>query len=264
MNVKGKVVIVTGGASGIGKAMVERFHKDGALALIVGDLNGAGAEAVARSVGGIAVAADVTREADVQKLVQVGQSQFGRIDLFCSNAGISIGDPDIDNAASTPNDGWALAWGVNVMAHVYAARAALPGMIARGEGYFLNTVSAAGLLSQIGSAVYSTTKHAAVGFAEHLAIAEREKGIGVSILCPQAVDTPMLGGAAGSQNVDGVLSPAAVAAAVVEGLAEERFLILPHPQVTTYMQRKTGDYDRWLKGMVRLRRGVIDGAKGSR
>ena len=264
MDVKGKVVIVTGGASGIGKALVERFHKDGAQALIVADLNRAGAEAVAASVGGISVATDVTREADVQKLVDLAQSKFGRIDLFCSNAGISIGDPDIDIAASTPNDGWALAWGVNVMAHVYAARAALPGMIARGEGYFLNTVSAAGLLSQIGSAVYSTTKHAAVGFAEHLAIAEREKGIGVSILCPQAVDTPMLGGAAGSQNVDGVLSPAQVAAAVVEGLAEERFLILPHPQVVTYMQRKTGDYDRWLKGMVRLRRGVIDGAKGSR
>ncbi len=264
MDVKGKVVIVTGGASGIGKALVERFHKDGAMALIVADLNRAGAEAVAASVGGIAVTTDVSREADVQKLVDLAQSKFGRIDLFCSNAGISIGDPDIDNAASTPNDGWALAWGVNVMAHVYAARAALPGMIARGEGYFLNTVSAAGLLSQIGSAVYSTTKHAAVGFAEHLAIAEREKGIGVSILCPQAVDTPMLGGAAGSQNVDGVLSPAQVAAAVVEGLAEERFLILPHPQVVTYMQRKTGDYDRWLKGMVRLRRGVIDGAKGSR
>jgi NAD(P)-dependent dehydrogenase (short-subunit alcohol dehydrogenase family) len=264
MNIKDKIVIVTGGASGIGKAMAERFHKDGAKGLIVADLNGPGAEAVAKSVGGTAVQADVTREADVQKIARMAEDKFGRIDLFCSNAGISIRDPDIDNAASTPNDGWALAWGVNVMAHVYAARAALPGMIARGEGYFLNTVSAAGLLSQIGSAVYSTTKHAAVGFAEHLAIAEREKGIGVSILCPQAVDTPMLGGASGSQNVDGVLSPDQVAAAVVEGLADERFLILPHPQVTTYMQRKTGDYDRWLKGMVRLRRGVIDGAKGAR
>src|ERR1700753_3697584 len=128
MNVKDKIVIVTGGASGIGKAVVERFHKDGARGLIVADLNGAGAEAVAKSVGGIAVQADVTKEADVQKVARTAEEKFGRIDLFCSNAGISIRDPDIDNAASTPNDGWQLAWGVNVMAHVYAARAPLPGL----------------------------------------------------------------------------------------------------------------------------------------
>lgn len=264
MKVADKVIIVTGGASGIGKAMAERFHREGARAVIVADMNGAGAEAVANSVGGIAVQADVTREADVQKIARAAEDRFGRIDLFCSNAGISRADPDIDNPGSPPDAAWELAWGVNVMAHVYAVRAALPGMIARRSGYFLNTVSAAGLLSQIGSAVYSTTKHAAIGFGEHLAIATRENGIGVSLLCPQAVDTPMLGGAAGSQNVDGVLSPADVAGAVVAGLDAESFLILPHPQVTTYMQRKTGDYDRWIRGMVRLRRGVIDGAKGGR
>ena len=264
MKVAGKVVIVTGGASGIGKALVERFHKEGAKALIVADLNGAGAEAVAKSVGGIAVQADVTKEADVQRIARTAEEEFGRIDLFCSNAGISRADPDIDNPGSPPDAAWELAWGVNVMAHVYAARAALPGMIARKSGWFLNTVSAAGLLSQIGSAVYSTSKHAAIGFGEHLAIATKENGIGVSLLCPQAVDTPMLGGAAGSQNVDGVLAPSDVAAAVVAGLAAETFLILPHEQVVTYMQRKTGDYDRWIRGMVRLRRGVIDGAKGSR
>jgi NAD(P)-dependent dehydrogenase (short-subunit alcohol dehydrogenase family) len=264
MKVADKVVIVTGGASGIGKALVERFHREGAAALIVADMNGAGAEGVAKSVGGLAVQADVTKEADVQKLVRMAEERFGRIDLFCSNAGISRGDPDIDNAGSAPNEHWELAWGVNVMAHVYAARHALPGMIARKSGYFLNTVSAAGLLSQIGSAVYSTSKHAAIGFGEHLAIASKENGIGVSLLCPQAVDTPMLGGAAGSQNVDGVLAPTDVAEAVVKGLEAESFLILPHEQVTTYMQRKTGDYDRWIRGMVRLRRGVIDGAKGSR
>ncbi|MDP3494033.1 MAG: SDR family oxidoreductase [Hyphomonadaceae bacterium] len=264
MDVSGKVVIVTGGASGIGKALVERFHREGAKAVIVADMNGPGAEAVAKSVGGIALQADVTKEADVQRIVRTAEDGFGRIDLFCSNAGISRSDPDIDNPGSPPDGAWELAWGVNVMAHVYAARAALPGMIERKSGWFLNTVSAAGLLSQIGSAVYSTTKHAAIGFGEHLAIATKENGIGVSLLCPQAVDTPMLGGAAGSQNVDGVLSPDDVAGAVVAGLAAETFLILPHEQVVTYMQRKTGDYDRWIRGMVRLRRGVIDGAKGGR
>jgi NAD(P)-dependent dehydrogenase (short-subunit alcohol dehydrogenase family) len=264
MQVRDKVVIVTGAASGIGKALAERFHKDGAKALIVADQNGAGAETVAKSVGGIAIVSDVTKEADIQKIVRTAEEKYGCIDLFCSNAGVGGPDPEIDNPGSAANDRWALAWGVNVMAHVYAARHALPGMIARKSGYFLNTVSAAGLLSQIGSAPYSTTKHAAIGFGEHLAIAGKENGIGVSLLCPQAVDTPMLGGAAGSQNVDGVLSPAQVASAVVEGLANESFLILPHPQVTTYMQRKTGDYDRWIRGMVRLRRSVIDGSRGGR
>jgi NAD(P)-dependent dehydrogenase (short-subunit alcohol dehydrogenase family) len=234
MNVKDKIIVITGAASGIGKALAERFAREG------------------------------TKEADVERLVRTAESVCGRIDLFCSNAGISRSDPDIDNPGSPPNANWDLAWGVNVMAHVYAARYALPGMIDRKSGWFLNTVSAAGLLSQIGSAVYSTTKHAAIGFGEHLAIAAKENGIGVSLLCPQAVDTPMLGGAAGSQNVDGVLSPADVAEAVVQGLAAETFLILPHSQVTTYMQRKTGDYDRWIKGMVRLRRGVIDGRTGAR
>lgn len=257
MKLQGKVVVVTGGASGIGKALVERFHKEGAEAIVVGDLNAGGAEEVARSVGGIPVAADVTLEADVRRLVGAAEDRFGRIDLFCSNAGVSVRDADLDNAASAADAGWALGWGVNVMAHIYAARAALPGMIARRSGYFLNTVSAAGLLSQIGSAVYSTTKHAAIGFGESLAITHRQHGIGVSLLCPQAVDTPMLGGARGSQSVDGVLSPEEVAESVVAGLADERFLILPHEQVLTYMQRKTGDYDRWIRGMARLRDTVM-------
>ncbi len=259
MKVEGKVVIVTGGASGIGKALVERFHKEGAAALIVADLNGEGAKAVAEQVGGLSLRTDVTKEADVQALARLAEDRFGRIDLFCSNAGVSVRDADMENAASTGNEGWELGWGVNVMAHVYAARAALPGMIARGDGYFLNTVSAAGLLSQIGSAIYSTTKHAAVGFGESLAITHKNHGIKVSILCPQAVDTPMLGGAQGSQNVDGVLSPADVAQTVVEGLDLETFLILPHPQVLTYMQRKTSDYDRWIGGMARLRDKVMAG-----
>jgi NAD(P)-dependent dehydrogenase (short-subunit alcohol dehydrogenase family) len=259
MQVRGKVVIVTGGASGIGKALVERFKREGAEGLIVADLNEAGAKAVADSVGGLSLRCDVAREEEVDALAKLAEERFGRIDLFCSNAGVSVRDPDMNNAASADNQGWALGWGVNVMAHVYAARAALPGMIARGEGYFLNTVSAAGLLSQIGSAVYSTTKHAAVGFGEHLAITHRSQGIRVSLLCPQAVDTPMLGGAQGSQNVDGVLSPEQVAEVVVEGLDRESFLILPHEQVLTYMQRKTSDYDRWIGGMARLRDKVMAG-----
>jgi NAD(P)-dependent dehydrogenase (short-subunit alcohol dehydrogenase family) len=262
MEIRGKVIVVTGGASGIGKAMAERFHREGAKGVVVADLNGQGAEAVAHDIGGIAVQADVTREEDVVRVVRAAEQTFGPIDLFCSNAGISVRDADLENAASTADAGWTLGWGVNVMAHVYAARAVLPSMIARRQGYFLNTISAAGLLSQIGSAVYSTTKHAAVGFAEHLAIAHKEHGIGVSVLCPQAVDTPMLGGARGSQSVDGVLSPEAVAQCVIEGLEAETFLILPHPQVVEYMRRKTADYDRWLKGMVRLRRSVFDGERG--
>ncbi|HET9161679.1 MAG TPA: SDR family oxidoreductase [Caulobacteraceae bacterium] len=264
MNLSGKVAVITGAASGIGKALAERFHAEGARGLVLADLNEEGVRGVAASLGALGMPCNAAREADVTAVARAAEARFGQIDIFCSNAGVSVRDADLDNAASAADDGWALAWGVNVMAHVHAARACLPAMIARGEGYFLNTVSAAGLLSQIGSAVYSTTKHAAVGFAESLAITHRHHGIGVSILCPQAVDTPMLGGAAGSQNVDGVLSPAAVAQAVVEGLAEEHFLILPHPQVVTYMQRKTGDYDRWIRGMARLREQVMEGARGAR
>jgi NAD(P)-dependent dehydrogenase (short-subunit alcohol dehydrogenase family) len=262
MDIQGKIIVITGGASGIGKAMAERFHKEGAAGLVLADLNGDGAKVVAETVGGAGAACDVSNEADIAALVKTAQDRYGRIDLFCSNAGIATRDADMDNAASSPNALWQRDWGVNVMAHVFAARHALPGMVAQGGGWFLNTVSAAGLLSQIGSAVYSTTKHAAVGFAESLAITHRNQGIGVSILCPQAVDTPMLGGARGSQSVDGVISPEAVAESVVNGLAAETFLILPHPQVVEYMQRKSGDYDRWLRGMVRLRQSVIDGSRG--
>jgi NAD(P)-dependent dehydrogenase (short-subunit alcohol dehydrogenase family) len=253
MNLQGKVVVITGGGSGIGKAMAERFRAEGAAGIVVADLDAAAAQATADAVGGVAVKANVAVEADVQRMVAQAEARYGRIDLMCSNAGVSVRDPDFNNATSASNEVWTLGWEVNVMAHVYAARAALPGMIARGGGWFLHTVSAAGLLSQPGSPVYATTKHAAVGFAEALAITHRSQGIGVSMLCPQAVDTPMIKGARGSQAVDGVMSAADVAQCVVDGLAAETFLILPHPQVLTYMQRKTGDYDRWIGGMARMR-----------
>ncbi|WP_312166014.1 SDR family oxidoreductase [Phenylobacterium sp.] len=262
MEVKDKVVVVTGGADGIGAALARRFAREGAKAVIVADRNGEGAAAVAREIGGEAVTLDVSDGAAMAAMVADVEARHGGIDLFCSNAGVGGGDPDKQNAASSPDEVWNRAWNVNVMAHVHAARAVIPGMQARGGGYLLNTISAAGLLSQIGGAVYSTTKHAAVGFAESLAITHGDQGIKVSILCPQGVDTAMLrqGDAASQpQNLDGVLSPDDVAESVVQGLAAESFLILPHPVVLTYMQRKTGDYDRWLGGMRRLRARMVGG-----
>ena len=260
MRVAGKAVVVTGCANGIGRALAERFAQEGARHVAVADLDGTGAAAVAQALGGAGFRCDVSDERDVRRLVAATERAAGPIDLFCSNAGVVDPDPDPNNGASAAAERWARAWGVNVMAHVYAARAVLPSMVARGEGYLLNTVSAAGLLSQIGSAVYSTTKHAALGFAESLAITHRDHGIKVSVLCPQAVDTAMAaGGDFLGADVDGVLSPEAVAEAAVAGLEAERFLILPHPSVRTYMSRKVEDYDRWLGGMAKLRRTLLAG-----
>lgn len=261
MDIKDKVVVVTGGAEGIGAGLSRAFAKAGAAVVVVADRNGDGAAAVANEIGGEAVTLDVSDGAAVAVMVADIEARHGRIDLFCSNAGVGDGDPDKQNAASSPDAVWQRAWGVNVMAHVYAARAVTPGMAARGGGYILNTVSAAGLLSQIGGAVYSTTKHAAIGFAESLAITHGDQGIKVSVLCPQGVDTAMLraGGDNQPQNLDGVLTPDQVAQSVIEGLEAERFLILPHPEVLTYMQRKATDYDRWLGGMRRLRAKIMGG-----
>ncbi|MGH7123090.1 MAG: SDR family oxidoreductase [Stellaceae bacterium] len=255
MRAAGQVVVVTGGASGIGRALAERFHADGAKAIVVADIDRAGAEAVANEIGGAAIRCDVGREADVAALIEETERRFGPIGLFCSNAGIVAGFDLNADIASASNEDWARSWAVNVMSHVYAARTLVPCMKARGGGYFLITVSAAGLLSQIGSATYSTTKHAAVGFAESLATAHRADNIRVSILCPQGVDTAMLRGLPqGPASLDGVLTAEEVAAAASAGIERESFLILPHPEVEIYMRRKIENYDRWIGGMAKLLR----------
>ncbi|WOJ96559.1 SDR family oxidoreductase [Congregibacter brevis] len=255
MDVKGKVVVVTGGGNGIGKGLCERFAAEGAAQVVVADLELDSAKAVADAVNGSAYEVNVRDEAQIAAMVVDVIAKFGHIDLFCSNAGIIALDGPPWYATSAPNDTWQAMWDIHVMSHVYAARACLPSMLERGEGYFLNTASAAGLLSQVGDAAYSTTKHAAVGFAESLAITHGDAGVKVSCLCPQAVATRMIGDSeGGTAGVDGILTPADVAEAVVQGLSEERFLILPHPEVAKYRERKTADYDRWIGGMRKLRR----------
>jgi NAD(P)-dependent dehydrogenase (short-subunit alcohol dehydrogenase family) len=258
VDVAGKLVVVTGGGNGIGKALCERFHREGARKVIVADLEHDSATAVAATVDGEAFGVNVRNESQLQAMVTEVEAQHGGIDLFCSNAGIIALDGEPWWATSAPNETWQAMWDIHVMSHVYAARACLPGMLERGSGYFLNTASAAGLLNQIGDAAYSTTKHAAIGFAESLAITHGDDGIGVSVLCPQAVATRMIGAAGdgdgGTAGVDGVLTPEDVAGAVVAGLAAETFLILPHQEVVEYRKRKTDDYDRWLGGMRKLRK----------
>jgi len=244
-----KHVVVTGGASGIGRALCIRFAAEGTRAIVVADRDGDGAARVAEECGGTSFAVDVAAEDQVRALVADAEGRSGPIDLFVSNAGIGIG-----GGVEVADEEWQRIWDINLMAHVYAARALLPGMLERGDGYLLNTASAAGLLTQIGSAPYAVTKHAAVALAEWLSVTHGERGIKVSVLCPQAVRTAMT---AGSQNggvagVDGMIEPEDVAECVVAGLATEQFLILPHPVVEEYMRRKVGDYDRWLRGMRRL------------
>lgn len=260
MELGGRVAVVTGGASGIGAALCRRFAAEGARGVVVADRDAAGALRVAGGIGGLAVPCDVSDEGEVQALVARARARFGAIDLFCANAGVALGG-GLDPLSAGPfasDAAWAASWAVNVMAHVYAARAVLPAMLERGEGTLLTTASAAGLLTDLGTLAYSVTKHAAVAFAEGLAIAYGDRGIRVSCLCPMGVRTPMVEGAAaagvGAHLLPGAIAPEAVAEAVVAGLREERFLILPHPEVAEYFRRRAGDPERWLRGMRRLRR----------
>lgn len=254
MLIKDKVVVVTGGASGIGRALCERFAQEGARAVVVSDIDQTGIDEtvakIAPQTATLGIVCNVAKEDDVNALVEQSMARFGQIDLFCANAGIFT--PGDENVAT---EDWQKIWDINVMGHVFAARAVLPDMLRRGDGYLLNTASAAGLLSQVGSAPYAVTKHAAVGFAEWLSITYGAQGIKVSVLCPQAVRTKMTAvgdGDGGVAGLDGMLEPEQLADTVVETLAEERFLVLPHKEVLTYMRRKTDDYDRWLGGMRRL------------
>lgn len=248
MKVKDKVCVVTGAAGGIGEAIARRFAKEGAKGVVVADRDAARLQKVADDIGGLAVDCDVAREDDIRRLIAEAEKKYGPVDVFFSNAGIGRGGHE----DATDKD-WADSWAIHVMAHVYAARALVPGMLKRKSGYLLNTASAAGLLASMGSAPYGVTKNAAVALAEHLSIQYGDRGICVSVLCPQAVDTDMLRMAgATAASVDGVLNTEAVAQAVIDTMEEERFLVLPHPEVKDYMARKL-DRDRWLRGMRRLR-----------
>ena len=251
MELADKVIVITGGGTGIGEALARRFTAAGARFIAVADIDEAGAGRVAADIGGRSFQVDVSREANIRALVSTVEAEHGPIDLFCSNAGILLeGDEE------TPDADWDRIWAINVKSHIYAARAVLPGMTRRGSGYLLQTVSAAGLMSQIGSASYSVTKHAALAFAEWLSIEKYAEGIRVSALCPQGVHTSMLrnaGGGIADLLRETAISAEQVAEAAVAGIAAEQFLILPHPEVALYFQHKAGDYERWLRGMRRLK-----------
>lgn len=261
------IAVVTGGGHGIGEALCKRLAAEG-IKVVVADLDEDAARRVAAEIDGVAVSVDVGDEASMTAMIDKVESTVGPIDMFFSNAGVVFGDgksgsASADGVLAPVDDRWDVSWRVNVMAHVYAARALVPRMIERGGGYLVNTASAAGILSSIGDAAYSVSKHAAVGFAEALAIRHGDEGIKVSMICPQAVATRMLDLAVGpgaEENVfggadaDGILTPEQVADCVIEGVANGQFLIVPHPEVLGYFQRKAGDYDRWIGGMRKFRR----------
>ena len=259
MDLAGKTTIVTGAASGIGEAIADAFVAEGAKAVVVADRDERGAQRVAERLGEVAtgVGIDVADEAAIQAMVAETEAAHGPIDVFVSNAGYGL-----PGGLDLPNDEWTRMMDVHVWSHLYAARAVVPSMVERGEGYLLNTASAAGLLTQMDSGPYAVSKHAAVALAEWLSINYGDKGVKVSVLCPQAVRTNILGDRAkmgdskgGRQaGQDGILEPEEAARACLDAMRDERFLVLPHPEVTTYFQRKASDYDRWLAGMRRFRR----------
>ncbi len=260
MDLKGRVIVITGAARGIGRALARRFQAEQPEAIVVVDIDGESVSRVAAEVGGTPTQCDLTRESDVERLVKQVESAHGRIDLFCSNAGIAVGGgPEASDAD------WQRIWDVNLMAHVYVARHVLPAMLDRKDGYLMGTVSAAGLLNHVFAAPYAVTKAAALSFFEWLAIAHGDEGLRVSCLCPQGVNTDMLAAERNQLGIDfltaGALEPEAVADAVVKGIADESFLILPHPEVAEYFRRKADDYDRWLRGMRRLRSHLLATAR---
>ncbi len=257
MNLQNKIAVVTGGAGGIGSALCHQLSAKGAK-VVVSDLNLSAAEEIAAAVGGVAVQCNVADEQSVIDLIKTTEAELGQIDLFCSNAGFGVGEPD--HAASASNEVWQRNWDVHVMAHVYASRALIPGMKERGEGYLLNVASAAGLLSQISDAAYTATKHAAVAFAESLAITHADDGINVSVVCPQYVNTNILGLSEQerAKPMKGVLTAEYCAEVIVDGIEKEEFLITPHPEVRDFMLHRAGDPNRWLSGMRRFRQSLID------
>lgn len=259
MEVAGRVVVVTGGARGIGRAMARRFVAAGAAAVVIADLDATAVQRAAHELAAHGVRCDVSVESDVERLIEQTEAAHGPIALFCSNAGIAVG-----GGPEAPDEDWRRIWDVNVMAHVYVARHLMPRMVERKDGYLLGTVSAAGLLNHVFAAPYGVTKAAALSLFEWLAIAHGDDGIRVSCLCPQGVKTDMLA-AERRHGLDFLsahaLEPDVVAEAVLQGLAAEKFLILPHPEVAEYFGRKAADYDRWLKGMRRLRMQILSASR---
>ncbi len=260
MELKDRVIVVTGAARGIGRALATRFASADPHAVVIADIDGPRLEEVGREIGATAIQCDVSREPDIEHLITQVEATHGRIDVFCSNAGIAVG-----GGPETSSDQWQRIWEVNVMSHVLVARHLLPGMLTREDGYLIGTVSAAGLLNHFFAAPYGVTKAAALSFFEWLSIVHGDAGIRVSCLCPQGVKTDMLEAERAQLGVnfltEGALEPEAVAEAVVKGIAEERFLILPHPEVAEYFRRKADDYDRWLRGMRRLRNNLLTASR---
>ena len=254
MELNGRVAVITGGSGGIGKAMARAFLAEGARGVMLADLNETAVKAAAAELGCEGMSCNVTDEAQVQQLVDTTIEKFGQVDLFCSNAGAG-GEGLLADAS---NEVWQQQWELHVMSHLYAARAVLPGMLERGDGYLLNTASAAGLLAAMGSGPYTVTKAAAVKMAEFLSITHGDEGIKVSVLCPQGVNTAMAPRSLGDGQTDGIIEPEQLAQTVIEALREERFYVLPHPEVEEYVRRKGDNVDRWLVGMRRLRRQSVE------